>query len=188
MADPLVRAFVALEVPETVRAVLRGGLDNLRSRLPRARWVRSEGLHLTLKFLGESERDRLERLATGLRVGLAGVGPVRVALGGGGFFPGRARARVVWVGGVAEGAREVAAAVEDAAAGLGWERERRVWTPHLTLARLDRPWPGQAVDEYLAYWQTTPLPAFTCHQAVLMASRLAAGGSVYTPLERVSLE
>ncbi len=183
-----VRAFVALEVPDAVRSILAGGVDHLRSRLPRARWVRSAGLHLTLKFLGESERGRLDRLATELRARLAGFGTVQVALAGGGFFPRPERARVAWVGGTAEGASEVAAVVEEAAAELGWKRERRGWTPHLTLARLDRPWPGKAVEEYLAYWQAALLPAFACREAVLLASRLGPGGAVYTPLERIPLE
>jgi len=184
----LVRAFVAFEIPETVRSVLADGIERLRSRVPRARWVRSEGLHLTLKFLGESERDRLDRLAAELRTGLAAAGSVHVALAGGGFFPGPARARVAWVGGAADGAREVAAAVDEAAAALGWERERRGWSLHLTLARLDRPWPPHAVEEFLGYWETTRLPAFECREAVVVSSRLGPGGAVYTPLERVPLE
>jgi len=188
VASQSLRAFVALEVPDEVRALLGRGIDHLRSRLPRARWVRAEGVHLTLKFLGESEHGHLDRLGEALRPRVAGFGSVSVALGVGGFFPTPARARVAWVGGAAEGAGEIAAAVDDAANRLGWERERRRWKPHLTLARLDRPWPPGAADEFLAYWQEHALPAFECAEIVLMSSRLGRGGAVYTPIERFSLE
>lgn len=187
MSAATVRSFVALEIPSGIRAELGAAIGRLRVELPRARWVRPEGVHLTLKFLGESQRGQLESLAGDLRARLAGRGPVPVELAGAGFFPGPARPRVAWIGGRAEGATELAGAVDAAATELGWERERRPWSLHLTVARIDRPWPRSAVERYLAWGEGMALPHFECPEAVLFESRLGPGGAVYTALERFPL-
>ncbi len=187
MTGPM-RAFVALEVPAAVRATLADGIARLRAELPRARWVRPEGVHLTLKFLGESDPGTLEELARGLRASLAGAGAVGVELGGAGFFPNPARARVAWIGGAAAGAPELAATIDRAATRLGWDRERRPWSLHLTLARLDRPWPRFASERFLEWGRALRPEPFTCPDAVLLSSRLQPGGAVYTELARIPLQ
>lgn len=185
-ADP-VRAFIALEMPEVVRDLIRREQQPLRRELPRARWTRPEGQHLTLKFLGESPPERLTELAGKVRRSAAGRAAVKVELGGGGFFPNPRRPRVAWIGGRADGAAELAAAIDRAASALGWPAERRPWSLHLTQARLDRPWPRAAVERFLAWGRGLELPTFVCSEAVLLSSELRPGGAVYTALERFPL-
>ena len=186
MAEPI-RAFLALEIPAAVKAELAAGRESLRAELPRARWVRPEGQHLTLKFLGDSQRDVLAALAADLAPRLAGLGPVTVTLGGSGFFPSSARPRVAWLGGTAEGVAPVVEVVEEVAETHGFPRERRPWSLHLTQARLERPWPQVPVGRFLAWGESLRPPPFTCREAVLFSSRLERGGAVYTPLDRMSL-
>jgi 2'-5' RNA ligase len=81
---------------------------------------------------------------------------------------------------------EIASAVEAAAATVGFDRERRPWSLHLTLARLRSGWPPAAVDRFLAWGGELSLPAFECRDVVLFKSDLEPGGAVYTPLERLS--
>jgi 2'-5' RNA ligase len=188
VTDGAVRAFIALEIPEEVKSALGEGREPLRAELPQARWVRSGGQHLTLKFLGESDRRVLGDLVADLRPRLAGCGPVTVTLAGGGFFPRPARPRVAWIGGSAEGVGPVVDAVERTAVRYGFPAERRRWSLHLTQARLDRPWPDESVERFLRWADGLRLPTFSCREAVLFSSRLQRGGAVYTPLERMSLE
>jgi len=182
-----IRAFLALEMPEEIKGALAREMEALRPRLESARWVRPAALHLTLKFLGESRPAELEALTASVRPALARCAPVEVRLSGSGFFPGPRRPRVAWVGGEAPGSREVAAAIEDAAAGLGWERERRPFALHLTLARLRSPWRRESVERWLEWGRGYSAVPFTCREVVLFESRLGAGGAVYTPLERLAL-
>jgi len=183
-----IRAFLALDIPESVRAAVEASRQPLRAELPRARWVRIENQHLTLKFLGESSQELLSALSTALEARVAGIGAVTVRLAGSGFFPSPSRPRVAWLGGEAEGADAVVAVVEETTAGHGFDRERRPWSPHVTQARLDRPWPTPAVERFLEWGRDLRLEPFVAREVVLFSSVLQRGGAVYTALERRPLE
>ncbi len=133
------RLFIAINLPEEERGRLDREVRVLRAaRLP-VRWVASDALHLTLKFLGEVPDGRVgevERAMTGVAAQCA---PFRLELGGLGAFPNPRNPRVVWVGVQAppELAR-LAAALEDVMAELGFPRENRPVSPHLTLGRAER--------------------------------------------------
>jgi len=187
MQTGLIRAFLALEVPAVVKTQLAVAQEILRRELPRARWTRPDGWHLTLKFLGEVAAPALDELTTALAPSLRGLGAVSVHLGGAGFFPSPARPRVAWVGGAADGAESVATTVERAAEAAGFPRERRPWSIHLTQARLKARWPSAAVDRFLEWGEALELEAFDCQEVVLYKSDLQPGGAVYTALERLPL-
>jgi 2'-5' RNA ligase len=188
MNEGSVRSFLALEIPDVVRSRLASDLEILREELPRSRWTRSQGWHLTLKFLGEVERPVLTDLIAELDPRIRNLDPVTVELGKTGFFPTAMRPRVAWIGGSAEGAENVVAGVEDAAAAVGFPRERRPWSAHLTLARMKSQWSKDAVDRFLTWGDGLDLDRFTCREVVLLKSDLQPGGAVYTALERFPLE
>ncbi len=183
----MTRAFLALEVRPAVKERLAAAQENLRRELPRARWTRPDGWHLTLKFLGEVAAPVLDGLAAELAPRLLGLGEVNVRLGGTGFFPSQARPRVAWVGGTADGAESVVAEVERAAEAAGFPRERRPWSIHVTQARLKARWPLAAVDRFLEWGEDLDLEPFECREVVLFKSDLQPGGAVYTALERLPL-
>jgi 2'-5' RNA ligase len=182
-----VRAFVAFDLPASIRSVIRREQDAIRAELPKAKWTRPEGQHLTLKFLGETPKSRLESLSAAIAEGVVGIGAVEVCLSGSGFFPGPRRPRVAWVGGEARGGREVAAAVENAATGVGFAPDQRAWSVHLTQARLQRPWSRRAVERFLDWGRGLDIAPFPCRHVVLFESHLQPGGAVYTALERFPL-
>ncbi len=181
------RAFLAFPIPDSVRNMLAGEMDRLRRNLPPARWVRPENLHVTVKFLGQVDRTRLEKLNQGLAERLEELPPVEIGFGGAGFFPSASQARVVWIGGRAAGIREVVEEVESIAAMQDFRRENDEWRLHLTIARLERPWPRFATEELLSWGEDLALPRFVCHELVCFSSRLQAGGSVYTPVQKIAL-
>ena len=187
MTTRLTRAFLALEVPAAIKERLAAAQENLRRELPRARWTRPDGWHLTLKFLGEVAAPALDEMAAELAQGVRCLGTVNVRLGGSGFFPSPARPRVAWVGGAADGVESVVAAVERAAEGTGFPRERRPWSIHVTQARLKDHWSPAAVDRFLEWGEELDLEPFDCREVVLFKSDLQPGGAVYTALERLPL-
>jgi len=149
-------------------------------------WTRQGNWHLTLKFLGDVDPARLD----GLKAALAGVrfAPFALRGAGGGFFPparaGRpAEPRVLWVGlgAGAEQASRLAAAVEDALEPLGFAREARPFSPHLTLARVKRAGRDDW-GELVAALNATAWPEIQLDRFALWRSELGQGGPTYTPL------
>ena len=131
------RLFIALDFPDAVRRALRELIARLKPESAGARWVRPEGMHVTLKFLGETAEDKPASLQAALsKIHL--LEPVQMQFRGLGFFPSERRPRVIWCG-VEAGPilAALAAAVESALEPLGFPRETRAFTPHLTLARFN---------------------------------------------------
>jgi 2'-5' RNA ligase len=139
------RLFIAVPVAEVVRdavgslmeQVAGGPVDRRQPGQPR--WVRVDGLHLTLRFLGQTPDDRQGELAEAISAAVADVKPFRVMLSGGGAFPNQYRPRVLWIG-ITHGAPELAALERRVDAELrqrGWPPDDRPFTAHLTLARTD---------------------------------------------------
>lgn len=182
------RAFLALEIPGTLREVLGEEQQRLRRELPPARWVRPAGQHLTIRFLGDTPRTVLEAVADDLAPVLGRLPGVQVELCGSGFFPSPRRPRVAWVGGRADGVQAVADAVEEVVGRHGFAADRRPWRLHLTQARLRNPWPPAAVERFLQWGSELVLPPFRCGRVVLFSSRLTPDGAVYTPLMELPLQ
>jgi RNA 2',3'-cyclic 3'-phosphodiesterase len=179
------RLFVALEVPEPPRRELRRRLEGLRDRLPRARWVDLENLHLTLLFLGETAEAAVPALAAKLRQAFARCPPLDLRLAAGGTFPPRRPARVAWVG--VEAPAELMALQEDVAQAavetLKFEPEKRAYHPHITLARCPDPWRREAIDK-LENALTGPIgPPFVADRGVLVESKLSPKGARYRAVE-----
>ncbi len=129
------RIFVALDTPEDVRRALGELVDRLAKTSRRARWVRPEGMHLTLKFIGETAPDVVEQIKLQLRK-IHSSQPVEMRFHGTGFFPSEKRPRVLWAGIEASAnVVELASAIDRGLETLGIPREPRPFVPHLTLAR-----------------------------------------------------
>jgi 2'-5' RNA ligase len=155
-----------------------------------ARWVRHEGLHLTLRFLGAIPEDRRPAIEGALRAAAAGVDRFPVRLAGSGAFPSPGRPRVLWIG-VDEGAdrlRELAAAVSRALEPLGYPPGERPFAAHLTLARTDGlrsgPPTAAALARAAADWSTR----FVADRVTLFESHTGGGPARYEPLLEVPLE
>jgi 2'-5' RNA ligase len=137
------RVFCAVDLPEEVRSLAAGHAASLRRDHPEARasWERPEKLHVTLKFLGEVEPARVADLSRAAGRAASVAGPFELAVGGAGAFPPRGAPRVLWLGvtDTTGGLARLQACLEDECAALGFAREKRPFSPHLTIARLRDP-------------------------------------------------
>jgi 2'-5' RNA ligase len=182
------RLFVACELPSEMKTALAALQEALRRQgAPPVRWVRPEGIHLTLKFLGSVPAQQVSDIREALAPTVEGIQPLELSLGSLGTFGGRRGARVVWVGveGDVERAAELQRRVEAALARLGFPAEQRAFSPHLTLARVPDH-VGSAERERL--WDLTKALAapeaapVTIREVSLMRSILGPGGAVYERL------
>ncbi len=129
------RVFVAIDVPEEVRRALGEFIAKLGKTCRGARWVRTEAMHITLKFIGEVSEDTAGRIYQAL-AGIRAVGPIEIRFRETGFFPNANHPRVFWAGRETPPAlAELATAIDQRLEPLGIAREARPFKPHLTLAR-----------------------------------------------------
>ena len=177
----LIRAFVALELPEPVREALAAVLDAARRNAPgKLAWVSPESMHLTLAYLGPSSPERLDALRPELARAGAAHRPLELGLAQTGVFPSPQRPSVLWVGlhpspPLAALQAEVAAMVR----ALGWSLDERPFVPHLTCARAK--WPGALA----AHWAELFVPQlrWTAGALSLMRSDSGPQGALYTRLD-----
>ncbi len=179
------RVFLALDLPEPVRASCEQLAAELRRRKQgdAVRWVRPEGTHVTLRFLGNVVVEHLPEIAKRVGEALADVPPFRVELGAPRLFPRGSKPRVVILDVLPEEAlRSLAARVEQGCVAAGLAPEKRTYHPHLTLGRL-RARRAPALDDVAL----SGADAFEAREVVLFRSELTRSGAIYTPLESMPL-
>jgi 2'-5' RNA ligase len=180
------RLFVALDIPEDVRNSLAALVSNLRPSCQSARWVRIEGLHVTLKFIGETSPVKAAKIRTAL-ASIPSRAPIPINFRGLGFFPNERRPRVLWAG-IEAGPdlAALAAAVETALGALGIAREERPFSPHLTLARFDTLRGLDALHSAMEQVVQLEFGTATATEFHLYQSVLKPGGAEYTRLATFS--
>lgn len=179
--EKLIRAFVALELPPSMRARLEELIETLRGRVRGVRWVRPDGIHLTLRFLGYARRAVLQSMAPALQAAAADCPPGDAVVSGLGTFPESGRVRVLWIGISAPAPiLRLQQACERAATAAGFEPEGRAFRPHLTLGRWGEPARRPSLPE-------TDLGPALLERLVLYRSQPGRAGSIYTPLETFPL-
>ena len=183
------RTFIAIEIPEAIKEGMAAVQARLQGAGVDASWSRSEGIHLTLKFLGEVSEERVPEIMQALALELGGTERFRLSPEGVRTFPNPASARVVWLGIAGDIVSLVAlqASVERVLAGVGLERDERPYTPHLTLGRIKRIRKQDAWLKGLEGVKNFRLPGFEVTAISLIGSELKSTGAVYRELGRVAL-
>ncbi len=184
-----IRAFVAAELPQPLRFALAVHLAGYRRLHPGLRWVAEANLHLTMKFLGNVEVDRVSEMVRATGRACQSHPPFEIRLRGWGIFPPRGAPRVLWLGvdsGLAELER-LARDVDRQLAKRGIPAETRPPSPHLTVARWPREMSGGAGGAHL---RPTGLPEldldrFRLSSLAFMRSELRPGGPVYERLAEI---
>jgi len=177
-----VRLFVALEIPSAVRQNLATLLNSFRSVTREPRWVRAENLHVTLKFLGEVADGKVDAVRSALGV-IRSDKAVALEFRGLGFFPNEKHPRVFWAGMEATpNLKTLAGDIEGTMEMLGIPREKREFSPHLTLARFERPRLPEALRKLIADHQQREFGSLRKNEFHLIQSKLKPGGAEYTTI------
>lgn len=179
------RLFVAIEIAPEIREKITGYISRLKPAIANARWAHTEGIHITLKFLGnvpDTKRVAIENTLRGIQ-----SSKFSLSVRGVGVFPNARAPRILWAG-IESGPQlaKLAALTGEALALLGFEREQRTFTPHVTLARFhDR---SSKADVSAALSDPTPsFGTMTAAEFHLYESRLSPQGSQYFKLSSFAL-
>jgi 2'-5' RNA ligase len=190
-----IRAFIAIELTDALhRALSAVHAQFKRDRAARlVRWVAPENIHVTLKFLGDVDAERMPALQRALADACADTAPFTLTIGGAGAFPNTRRPNVVWIGarGQIEIAARLAQKIDDACAALGFAREARPFAAHLTLGRVKRdasPSERQLIGAMIENAQVADLGELRVERVSVMKSELKPGGSAYSRLHVVELQ
>ncbi len=182
----VIRAFIAIDLTAEIRQRMNQLEAQLKSHLERApvRWVPAENIHLTLKFLGDVSVANLDLLQKILQAEASSCRPFEYSVGGLGAFPNLHHPRVVWVG--IEAPSELSNlqhAVESATARIGYAREERPFSAHLTLGRISRGATSHDIHAICKILEETKvgfLGVVHADAVHLFRSDLKPGGAVYT--------
>jgi len=189
-----VRSFIAIELPDE----LKQGLTQLQDRLKSGKqswvkWVDPYSIHLTLKFLGNIDVDRISAITKAIETAVQGTSPFYLEVKDLGAFPNLKRVQVVWVGvsGEVEKLGHLQQRIESNLAPLGFTAESRPFTPHLTLARLRNQAP---LDERQRFGQIIASTKFEAAYTIkvaainLMRSQLTREGAIYSRISSAVLK
>ena len=189
-----IRSFIAIELP----GELKSGLSQLQAQLKAAghapvKWVDPYSIHLTLKFLGNIDADRVDEITRVMEAAAREISPFHLEVRGLGAFPNLRRVQVVWVGvgGEVEQLGQLQRRLESGLAPLGFAPESREFRPHLTIARLRE---RASLDEQQSFGQLIGSTGFETvyrfgvDSVNLMRSQLTREGAIYTRISSARLK
>lgn len=189
-----IRLFAAIKLSEVLERELETLEEMLRSAtlMRPVRWVAPENIHLTVKFLGQVEAARIADLSAALSNSAQSVLPFTLTVRELGCFPNSMRPDVIWagLGGQLTEAAELVRRVEETFAAIGFAREKRPFSPHLTLGRVRRearPADRAAIGSYLERIPTQDYGTITADSIHLIKSDLRPSGPVYTTISSIRL-
>jgi 2'-5' RNA ligase len=185
-----IRTFVALDIPDDVRARAADLIEKLRASEANVGWVAGDRMHLTLKFLGDVPEQELAEVCGAVRGVCEQSSSFDMRLGRAGAFPNVERPRTIWLG-VSEGAEPLETLqgqMEHALGELGFRRERRRYHGHLTLGRVRGGGPQQAVlRDLLMRYADFQTPHMLADEVLVLASYLNRSGPTYEVVGRCPL-
>ncbi len=176
-----IRSFIAINITETLRAEFSEIISVLKKSGSDMKWVRPENLHLTLKFLGNVEIQKLEAIKTGLKNALSGNTSFDISFEGIGCFPNFRKPRVIWIGiKAAPDLQNIYRDVENALFPLGIDKEKRSFSPHLTLGRFNSTKRLQVLTDIMTPFRDKKFGAMRVNKISLMKSELLKEGARYS--------
>jgi RNA 2',3'-cyclic 3'-phosphodiesterase len=185
----IIRSFIAIEIPDEIKNSIADYIDNLKSIAPKLKWVRKNSLHITLKFLGNQPEQKVENVITTLSPMHNFCRPFDITIINTGAFPNQRKPRVIWLG-IEPVPREYFFEtfnwIEDKLESIGFDKEQRKFSPHLTLARVK--FPADFTDLW-RYIDENPFKkqTFSVKHVTLVQSKLRPTGAEYRPIQKYPL-
>lgn len=182
----MIRAFIAIEVPDFIQKEIAFIQDRLRRAAASVKWVKPENIHLTLKFLGNIEPGWVDRILREMDHIAGDTERFTLYIKGIGCFPNMRNPRVIWVGveDVEKRAASLQLRLDSSLESLGFPREERAFTPHLTIGRFKSPSGRKEILDEVHKLGIPSLGSLEAEEMILFQSELNPQGAIYTPLGR----
>ena len=190
MISETFRAFIAIDLPESVRSFLSEAQEALKSYRFGVKWVRPQNIHLTLKFLGDTATADTDKIAEAMTLAAMNCPIVSLTAKGIGVFPNVRRPRVIWAGlnGQVQTLANLQQTLNAHLANLGFATDTRAFKSHLTLGRVK----GKiALDKMIAAIDNLKefeSESFETREVILFKSELRPSGAVYTRVQAIALQ
>ncbi len=181
------RAFIAVDLPETVRVFLAELQETIKSYEVPVKWVRPQNIHLTLKFLGDTDTAQTARIVAAMTLAARDCPGVSLTAKDIGVFPDLKRPRVVWAGvnGQLEILKNLQRTLDDHLADLGFPKDRRTFSAHLTMGRVKGKIVSARMKAAIDGLKGSESEPFEVDRIVLFKSELRPTGAVYTQVHQV---
>jgi RNA 2',3'-cyclic 3'-phosphodiesterase len=185
------RVFLAIHLPAQIRSRAAAQSERLRELVPdaSASWTREDNMHLTIKFIGEVPADAIEKLSSAASNTVNGISSFDIVVGGAGSFPKKGPPKVIWIGidDPSGNLHELHKRLDEECAIRGFQKERRAFQPHLTIARLRKPHSARTLASAHEEMGFEPVNV-NVSELLLIRSELSSKGSKYTVLSSHSLK
>lgn len=191
MQDRQIRSFIAAELPTDIKSKLDKLQEELRqNKLQHIKWANPSGIHLTLKFLGNIDAKDIERITNAIEEGCKGCHEFTLELSGLGVFPNYKRPRVIWlgVGGQVDVLLKLQRQIDDKLELIGFPREKRPFSAHITLGRVRESVTSNELEEYGRVIQNKKYDekhSVGVKRINLMRSQLQPTGAVYSEIASI---
>jgi len=185
-----IRAFIAVDVSQDVRGKIHRLIQSAQRKIDGTNWVAPQNLHITLKFLGDISLNGLPELTRALTETVTPMEPFELEFGGCGAFPDLRSPKTLWIG-CTNGAKkleQLAQAVEESVVSLGYSRENRRFSPHLTIGRIKKQANPLEVSKLFESNASQDFGTTLIDEVVLYSSELTRQGPIYEDLAVFSLK
>ena len=171
------RTFIAVEVPQNVQEKVGSYIGTLKGLIKGVKWVAQNNLHFTIKFLGEVEESQLSEIQQCVTEAVTDSGLFTVSLSGIGFYPSEKNPKVIWIGtdGGVDTLIDIFHHLEESLEHLGFDREEKTFSPHLTIGRAKR-YSKVKIPEGLPEFDSM---VFEVTGIAVMKSTLTPSGPIY---------
>jgi RNA 2',3'-cyclic 3'-phosphodiesterase len=189
-----IRSFIAIELPSNIKAKLDELQKELKqSKLKQVKWASPSGIHLTLKFLGNIDAGDTEKITAAIKESCSGYKKFALELSELGVFPNYRRPRVIWLGvsGQIDILLKLQKQIDDKLGLIGFPREKRPFSPHITLGRVRDSITSYEQEQYGGVIQNNKYSErhiVTVASINLMKSQLQPAGAVYSEISSIKLE
>ena len=184
-----IRTFIAISIPPTILTRISLIQADLKKYNCRISWVKTKNIHLTLKFLGETNEEMIDDISEMLSKATESISQFSVSIKETGVFPDYRRPRIIWVGAESDNdlLGKLASNIDDKMSCLGFKKENRRFNAHLTLGRVKDSQGIQPILKELKNNEDFKAGTFLVEGVSLIKSELHSTGAIYTPLRKISL-
>jgi 2'-5' RNA ligase len=181
-----IRLFIAVDIP--VSQKVTEIINELNKTQIDAKLVETENMHLTLKFLGDTDENLVDEIEKTIKESTKNTNPFEITLKNLGVFPNQNYIKVAWIGVEnAEPLKQIAETIDTKLKNLGFEKEKRPFSAHLTIARIKSAKNKEKLIQLINKYENTEFQKIKINKVILKKSTLTPEGPIYTNLKEIQL-